>query len=356
MRVVNLVQGTQAWLDWRVGGIGSSDAMVIAAAHGMIERKPWMATLDDLFEEKMTGVSRVIENPRMKRGKDSEAAARAAFEHAAGMVVQPLCAEMDGNPQIKASFDGISLDGDEYTEIKCPHEAVHELAKQKVIVDYYVPQVAHQGLVAWGHPSQWPAHGALYFVSYVPETGDIAIVKKLAAEIAAFATELYDHEIAFLDSLRRGVPPCGAEYAALAEKYLAIEIEVKKLDSVKEKLRAAMIEVATRRNVKAIDGCGVTLTEQSKSGSIDYGKLCAHYSITNAEQETYRKKGSTFWQVRVDATRASENAPQVASALVEQGNVTQVIETVADDFWGSFAPSESNRERATTASTHARAA
>jgi len=356
MRVIHHVQGSQAWLDWRLGGIGSSDAMVIAAAHGMVERKPWMRSLDDLFEEKMTGISKVIENPRMQRGKDGEAAARAAFEKKSGMVVSPLCAEMDSNPLIKASFDGISFDGVQFVEIKCPHETVHELALAGSIVDYYKPQVAHQGIVAWGEPSQWPADVIIHFASFVPETGDLAHVVVPASEMKAFAEVLYGHELAFLASLNSGVPPCGAEYAALSKRYLGIEAEIKALTAIKDQLRESMVAVAESKGLTSLDGNGVALDLREKTGVIDWNALCSHYSITDAEKEKYRKQGSTFWQIRVDLKRQDEESVQTATELKCTPNLVAVVAQSADSFWTQFAPPQSTRKRANRATTVSKAA
>lgn len=356
MQIVNHQQGSQPWLDWRLGGIGSSDAIVIAAANGMVERKDWMASLDDLFEEKMTGVSKVIDNERMKRGRDGEAPARAAFELKTGTVVNPLCAEMDNNPRIRASFDGISFDLREFSEIKCPYDAVHELAKAGEIVDYYVPQVAHQSLVAWGHPSAWPDDAVVHFVTFVPETGDLAIVRKPASDLAAFATDLYTHELTFLDSLNSGIAPCGAEYADRAREYLAIDAQIKKLEKAKDELRAAMIAIAEQRGVSAIDGAGVSVAQQVRAGTIDNTKLYAHYSISEVEREKYRKKGTTFWQIRVDSDRVPANAEEVAERLIVPGAIEKKVASNADPFWSDFLPQQSIRKPATGATnTRARA-
>jgi hypothetical protein len=243
---------------------------------------------------------------------------------------------MDDMPELKASFDGLSFDGLSIVEIKCPHEKVHELAKAGEIVDYYKPQVCHQGIVAWGDPATWPDEGVIYFESFMPETGEGFIVTVPAKELAGFAAELLQHEKVFLESLRTGVAPCGDDYMTLARRYQAIEQRIKDADEIKEALRDAIIAMAIKRKVETIDGGGVTVSKKTKTGSIDYAKLCAHYNVTPEEQETYRKPSSTFWQIRVDPKLAPPDVAALATSLDSIESATAIIDGSADDFWGSF--------------------
>lgn len=316
MKQIVLKQGSPEWLAWRNGGLGSSDAIVIAAHYGMIEQHPWMDSLDDLYQEKITGVSRTVVNDRMLRGTANEPAARAAFEARTGLVLQPLCAEMDSNPRIRASFDGITFDGNETVEIKCPNDKVHDLAKTGEIVDYYVPQVCHQSLVAWGVPSTWVDSRIINFFSYVPETEDGAAVRKPAVAFRDFATKLYEYELEFIESVRKRVPPCGVEYAEESAVYLALDAE---LDALKVKLAASknrLIALAKARSVEKIAACGVTVMHSRRVGAVNWTKLSAEYSITDDEVAKYRKKDSQFWQVRTKASAddvAGEDAAEQAA-------------------------------------------
>lgn len=340
MQVVVHQQGSQAWLDWRLHGIGSSDAMVIAAHHGLIEKKDWMKSLNDLFEEKMSGIDKVVENWKMRRGTENEPAARRKFEAVTGIVVQPVCAEMDATPEVRASFDGITFDGMETIEIKCPNEDVHVLAKAGEIVDYYQPQVCHQALVAWSEPDAWPEAAKVNFGSYVPERDDFALVRKPAAEFRDFAAALYRHELAFLEMLRSGVPPCGAEFASLATRYLELDVEIKRLTKAQEPYKAALTDIAKKRG-ETTQGAGVNVVRVERSGTVDWKRLAAEYNIGAEEIAKYRSKDSVSWQVR--ATPPAESVPASNSSGPE--DPAKVIAGVTDPFWGTFAQ-QSDRQRA----------
>ena len=351
MKIVMHEQGSQPWLDWRLGGVGSSDAMVIAAAHGMVEKKPWMRSMDALFDEKMSGVSKVVENARMRRGTEGEPFARAAFEKKSKIIVQPLCAEMDARTEVRASFDGITFDGNETIEIKCPHESVHAEAKAGRIIGYYVPQVVHQGLVAWGEPDAWPDKAIINFYSFVPETGDGAWVRKSAREFLDFARALYQHELDFLECLKTGVRPCGVEYTTLAKQYLVIEKQVKELQGASKKIKEAMIGLLKAKGTEAMDGAGVNLACRTRAGTIDYVKLCAEYGITEVEQERYRKRETKFWQAKTDLSRADPDVV-ASTATPASADVDAVIAAATDDFWTrtfESAPAEPRATKATQA-------
>lgn len=312
MKIVAFEQGSPAWLQWRNGGIGSSDAALIAAYHGMCERASWMGSLNALYEEKVTGVSKVVENMVMRRGKEGEAPARQSFENMTGIVVMPLCAEMDEEPRLRASFDGITFDNLETVEIKCPSEAVHTLAKQGTIVSYYVPQVVHQALVAWGHPDHWPEGAKINFYSYMPETDEGVLVTVPASDYLDYARELYKHELAFLETLDSHVPPCGEEYLELAKQYLALDRQVKAVEKERDAIKDKMIALAKDRAASNIQGAGVTLIRSERSGSIDWPRLAAEYQIGSDEQERYRKKASTVWQVRTAKPGAAKEGDAAA--------------------------------------------
>lgn len=304
MQIVTLQQGSPEWLRWRYAGIGSSDAALIAAHHGMCEKASWMSNLDALYREKITGIDKEKENMVMRRGKNGEAAARIACEAKIGIPVMPVCGEMDVNPRIRASFDGISFGGLRVVEIKCPADAVHQLAKKGGIVSYYVPQLVHQGLVAWGLPQDWPQDALIHFYTYVPETGDGALVTVRALDYLDYAAALYEHELAFLAQLDRQVPPCGEDYLGLAVQYAQLDAEIKAITKRRDALKDVMIALANKRNLKTLQGGGVLLLQAERAGTIDYARLVSEYSIAPEEVERYRKKSSTFWQIRADKGEA----------------------------------------------------
>lgn len=341
---MSLEQHSKAWLKWRDAGTGSSDAIVIAAHYGLIERTTWMDSLDDLFNEKMTGISRTVENDRMRRGTEYEAEARMVFEKLTGTLVQPLCAEMLIEPRIRASFDGISFDQLMINEIKVPHEKVVDAARDGKIIEYYLPQVAHQGLVAWGHPDTWVKDQIIMFYAYDPDTKSGGLVRMPALELRDFALKLYEHELEFLAMLDRKEPPCGFAYFAEAKAYGELDQRIKALEGERDLLKLRLIMLAEDQGLDAIEGGGVRTSEATRSGTVNWKKLAGEYSISDDEQNKYRGKDSKYWVVKADPKMFAKVVPGDSDAVKDQGSkperMTEAEKAeafVEDPCWGRIA-------------------
>jgi putative phage-type endonuclease len=105
------IQGSQAWLDYRLSRIGSSDAATIAGFN------PWKTPMQ-LYNEKINNTKTFV-NDAMKKGTKLEPVARAAYEELTGQAMFPDVVEHPNHEWMIASLDGISLDKKRVVEIKC---------------------------------------------------------------------------------------------------------------------------------------------------------------------------------------------------------------------------------------------
>jgi putative phage-type endonuclease len=131
-----LMQGTDAWLAWRRGGIGASDAPAIMGV------SPWM-DVDTLWLDKTGRGGAVIWNSAMRRGQQLEPIARDLYIRTTGVRVEPICLEHGEHRWMRGSFDGLSADGLVVLEIKCPGASAHATALRGQVPDKYVPQLQH---------------------------------------------------------------------------------------------------------------------------------------------------------------------------------------------------------------------
>jgi putative phage-type endonuclease len=136
-----LEQGSAAWLDWRRGGIGASDAPVIMGV------SPWMDA-EALWLEKTGRQQGRPSNFAMRRGQMLEPRARAAYVRLTRRPVAPVCLEHGTLPWMRGSLDGISDDGRFVLEVKCPGAADHAVARRGAVPAKYVPQLQHLLAVA----------------------------------------------------------------------------------------------------------------------------------------------------------------------------------------------------------------
>lgn len=295
---------SEAWHAWRANGIGGSDSVAIAAHANIVTPPAWIKSLDELFAIKVGKAQTPPPNAAMIRGTEGEGPAREAFERATGIPVSPAFGEMDEMPFIRSSFDGLSFDGRLIVEIKCPNPRVHALAQKGKVVEYYLPQLAHQALTAWGHPDAWTPDCEIRFASYVPENGDIAIIEvSPQASLKEMGVALIRAELEFWQRVERF--RSGAEDAAVpkdaieaASRYLRAH---KAMESAKADLEScrALLLGAIPANMKIWTGGGVVVTRSTRAGAVDYAKLLKHFGISQESADGFRKKDSEVTVVKV---------------------------------------------------------
>lgn len=322
---------TPEWHAWRAAGIGGSDASPIAAAHGLVARAPWMPSLHRLWEQKVGLRSGPPVNYAMQRGRDGEGPARADFEKRTGIPVTPIFGEMDDHRVIRASLDGISFDGDVLVEIKCPGQRVHDLAVAGEIVDYYLPQVAHQAMVAWGLPERWKPEHTIMLFSYIPETGAGALVEKKAIELRPLAEAMLPHELAFWSRVASKSPPAGDAFTEAAIRWRILMDEADDIDALVKEAREELVGFLAP-GVPRMEGGGVIVSRSAVKGRIDYDALLKAKNISPEEAEQFRGKPSEKESVKrsadatpipvpkavttQDATKLGSTEPGVVDPLV----------------------------------------
>lgn len=306
-----------AWHAWRAAGLGASDACVVAAHHGLCSKPKWAKAIGALLAEK-AGLSFTPDRPNraMMRGRDGEAAALRAFEEAAGLALAPAFGESDEHPWLRASFDGLDFMGATLAEVKCPALASHKEAKNGVVPDYYLVQMAHQGLVAWGHPAEWRAgERRAFYVSYHPETGDLAYVEVDVSELAALAGRYLPLAIRFWDEVLKaraqGVAPeptepavplppdLAADAKAAADEFLSLSAQASALDERLAAARKRLIDAARAAGGR-LEAFGVLAYETEVQGAVDYAKAIKDLGVT-IDLDKYRKASTKRATVRAVA-------------------------------------------------------
>lgn len=129
------------WHLWRSEGIGSSDAPVILGV------SPWKDSYTLLLEK--AGIKKDVftGNWATERGKLNEPVARDMFNNLMQCNCQPQNIEYKNHKVFRASVDGIDYKNSKLIEIKCPGKADHDLAKDGLVPEKYMPQMQWQLLV-----------------------------------------------------------------------------------------------------------------------------------------------------------------------------------------------------------------
>lgn len=282
MKIIQLTQGSQAWLDYRRTMRNASET---AAVLGV---SPW-CTPYQLWLLK-TGRAENPTNVAMQRGTDLEPAARLAYEAETGNIMQPLVLQ-DG--LYSASLDGMTLEGDLIVEIKCPYRgqdsALWREVKAGYVPDHYAAQIQHQMMVS----------GATLAHLYVFD-GAQGLLRPVAP-IDHAVQRIRDGWDQFQIYLDTDTPPPltdadtvqreDAEWVAAATAFSAAKLAADLADDVVAKAREALVALAQHPKES---GGGVSVTRFWKQGSISYAKVP---ELKGIELDKYR--GKTREEVRV---------------------------------------------------------
>lgn len=183
--VVDLEQGTSEWRNWRKNGIGASDAPVIMGEN------PWRKA-DQLLSEKLSKKDRDFQNAAMARGTALEPEARRKFEEITKIKVIPVCLQSKKYDWLKASVDGLALDGSAVVEIKCGESVYKKTSNYGEVPSYYVGQLQHI-LAITGLPH-------IEFFCYLPGRPEVHLRIK---RDDSYIGRLLVAEKAFWDNLQR---------------------------------------------------------------------------------------------------------------------------------------------------------
>lgn len=272
-----LIQGSDVWLEWRNHGIGGSDAPVIMGV------SPWM-TAYELWEIKTGKREQKVSNWAMKRGTDMEPIARQAYEEKTGHIMEPVCLTHPQLEWMRASLDGITLEGDLALEIKCPGRDDHATTKAGKVPDKYVPQVQHILAVSGAK--------SLHYWSFDGEEG--VLVEVLPDDL--YINCLIEEEQRFWECICTDTPPKGAPrnddaWVKAAKYYRDLKREHEALEALLESAKQSLIDLGGGY------GAGVSCQKVTTKGSIDYKSIPA---LKGLDLEPYRKKSRADWRITLE--------------------------------------------------------
>jgi len=282
MKVITLDQRSQAWLDWRDGGVGASES-------AMIQNISPFGSGQKLWEQKTKRRPRDKLNPAMLKGQLDEPLALAAYEELTGEIMIPLCAEHDQYPFIRASFDGIRPDHTKILEIKCPSLRIHEAALSGIIQPYYITQMHQQMLVA--------NLDEVDFFSFYKEHPDptkrCALINVKRSDI--MIQELIADVSLFWEHVVNDNPLYEEGWEAAAAYWLSIRFEMDYLEEQEKSAKEALLLLAGGKDMQ---GAGVSVSYSTRKGGVDYKAACVDKGMSDAELEVFRKPDSPSVSVR----------------------------------------------------------
>lgn len=287
-KVIDLIQNSPEWHDYRKTKIGASDAGTILGIN------PWK-TPYKLWQEKLGLLEPEPMNDSMKLGQSLEKNARKEFEKKMGVKVEPKVLAHDNLNFMIASMDGISCDNKIAVEIKCPGERAFNNALRGVIPSYYQTQMQHQMHVC-------DLEEMFYFV-YIEkyETPQSVCLPFFRDE--KLIKKIIDYEKNFYDCLMEFEPPSliekdfinmenNREWKELCIQMKMIKNNMKFLENLEKETRTKLLNLSGNLNAR---GCGLQLSKVVKMGTVQYQQIP---EIKNINLDSYRSKPSEYWKIQ----------------------------------------------------------
>ena len=299
MKVVDLNQRSEEWLQWRSKGVTASDIPIILGLSPYKTR--WQ-----LWAEKVGRINApdISNNPNVKRGVRLEDEARQLAEGRYGEVLLPLCGECARWDVLRASFDGLDSAMQPF-EFKAPSESVWDDIEKKGVESstykLYEAQVHAQCTVAG------TTTGRLIFYKEGGQDLDfsVTLTPERENEILEAAKLFWEHVVTNTppepDPERDWyIPESGDQqfkWDAYADAWRtqhhriqALKDELKVLEKEQKGIQKAMITLMGP--FMQADIGGVKVTRFMKKGSVDYGAYLKDTfpdkDLTD-ELESYRK-------------------------------------------------------------------
>lgn len=281
MKVINLEQGRDLWLESRKNTFNASECGALFGCSPFFPKNQ-----DDLAQVKYGGRT-VYQNKAMTAGLEAEPIIRAYAEELSGEPLEPMVGCLDDDERFRASFDGITFDGKRILEAKNSKGTYDYIVKHNKAPEHYYLQVQHQLLVSGAN---W-----CLFVVRNPESGlMIPLVIEPNVEIQ---NEIYVKWIEF-ETKYKGVELPDSEEERTDTEWEMVALKLREINQRKKELEAEEAEykealLAMANGAKA-KGFGVTVYPTTRK-SVDYKTLIAE---NNLDTTPYTKE-AVSWSVKV---------------------------------------------------------
>ena len=288
MKIINLEQGTQDWLNWRAGkafidadgavnpAIIDGGVRITATAASVIAGTNPFTKPYELWAQMLGYSKSEISNYVMQRGHDMEPIARAAYEAMAGEAFAPACIQSDELEYVAASLDGVDLMKTKGLEIKCPisekEDGSHALAMSGIVAPYYYDQIQWQMLASDNQILE------IDYFSYAPQIGEAKPIT--VKQDHARQKELLSMVNRFRVAVKEKVSLAGSEFDAAAQTFLLLNRQNKIISAQLEHAKEDLKRLANGKNLA---GYGVSVSVVEKKAKPDlnavFSDLVAMHNI-----------------------------------------------------------------------------
>lgn len=281
-------QGSEKWREWRIGGIGSSDAPAIMGV------SPWRTAFQVWEEKTRRREINLTGNWATERGQEKEPEARADYELRTGLEMPATLAVHADYPWLRASLDGWNEGKRKGLEIKYVGKDDYELAQKGIVTEKYVPQVQHQCLVTGGE---------IDFFAYPEEKLGPPAIVTVAPDVRYLLDYFPIVEQFWTEHVLKDKPPeltakdwrkIPKKHEELVERWKIAKEAFDQAEARLEGARAALLGVLPEKT--RCRGLGIAVGADGRKGSIDYSKVP---QLKGVDLEPYRKPPTIVTTIRL---------------------------------------------------------
>lgn len=289
MKIIDLVQGSQEWHDYRDLRIGASDAPIILGLSNY-------CTPSLLYKrkKKLAPPQKVTE--AMQRGINLEPIARAEAEISIKMELSPAVVEMDEHPFLFASLDGLNVKNSKIIEIKCS-QSIYDSAKSGYISPMYHCQMQYQMMVTGLNQCLFFAFNGFSSCSIWVERDD-AFIEEMKLKIFDFHDCMQNNREPIDDNAHLAIE---ADYDKLQVIYQWAECSKKLKEAQKEEEFWATIIKDWGDDLNCefqVQGRPILrMTRIQRIGNVDWKTLCVAKGITDIDIAPFRKKEIGYYKL-----------------------------------------------------------
>jgi putative phage-type endonuclease len=280
--IIDIELNSDNWKEMRREFIGASDAPIIMGV------SPWKTPLQ-LWEEKMTKKESPL-NEAMSRGIAMEPITRQKINDKLRVNYKPICVHSLLYDWMVATLDGWDDEAIvKGCEIKNPGKDAHQMARERKIPHYYIPQLQHQMIVT--DQKEW-----LYLSEYQNE-----VIEIVANRDEKYCEQLLQEERKFYQSLISFKPPTAsdkdyvkiedANAIILSRTYATVVSQIEELEKQKEEIRNILIESA--KHPRQIVG-ELKMCKSLRLGNVQYNKIP---EIRGIDLNKYRSEPLEVWKI-----------------------------------------------------------
>lgn len=282
--IIDLMQGSVEWYDFRKGKIGASMAPAIMGV------SPFQ-TPKQLWEEIVLETSRPPSSA-MIRGSMMEKVALEWVRNEFKVDYRPIVTQSKEHPWMIASLDGWQdhmLSLPPILEIKCPGMETHLKALEGKIPENYYPQLQHQMAVTGSKDALYVSFDGESGISIVVERSEEYIQKLISSEMA-FIQSIIDFNCPDPNEKDRIVID-QPELLIKSERYVDLDRLIEELQTEKDEIKAFLLKNLTHS--KNLVG-RLKISKVNRKGSIDYSKISV---LKGMDLDVYRKKPIETWMI-----------------------------------------------------------